>query len=200
MSTNHDHPCNSLDRRSVLCRIARASAWAASAAFGFNALSSLAYAATQDNWRMCEKCNMLFYHGYRKSICPAGGRHAARMSTNYVLPYDVPEGPHAQGAWRFCNRCESLFFVGYTPKGVCPAGQGHVAQGFVFVLPHEVSDRGSADKDWRYCTKCHALFYDHRAEKGRCAAGGGHTADGFNFVLRFHGNLEGDVELHPAQK
>ena len=109
---------------------------------------------------MCETCgNMIFYNGYHKSICGTRHghvRHMAQLSTNYLLPYAVPAGPHAQGAWRFCNECESLFFDGYTPKGVCPGGGGHeglcggkgecptggghVADGFNFVLPRRIGN------------------------------------------------------------
>ena len=172
-------------RRRFLRRAALMGAWSAVATLTIDALSIRAYAATQDNWRSCDKCHMIFYNGYRKSICPAGNRHQASMIANYLLPYDVPATPQAQGAWRFCNKCESLFFDGYTPKGVCPAGQGHVAQGLVFVLRHDVNDR-FADKNWRYCTKCHALFYDHSGkDKGKCPAGGGHVEAGFNFVIEY---------------
>lgn len=52
--------------------------------------------------------------------------------------------------------------------------------------------------NWRYCDKCHAKFFDGYADKGRCPSGGGHHAQGYNFVLRYHGNLEGNVELHPV--
>src|SRR5262249_24520081 len=40
-------------------------AFVACTAAGFPALT---HAATQDNWRQCIKCNMMFFAGYRKSI------------------------------------------------------------------------------------------------------------------------------------
>lgn len=188
------------DRRRFLRSVA--SAWGASAALAVDARSAQAGGATQDQWRKCGKCKMMFYGGYHKSICPAGRRHDAELGANFVLPYNVPETPKAQGAWRFCNKCQSLFFDGYPAKGVCPAGAGHVAQGYVFVLPHDVRDVGYTEKDWRFCNKCDALFYNRDQDKGRCAAaaGGGHVAQGFNFVLRFRGNLENDNVALPAQE
>lgn len=197
MSTTLTDAIDTVSRRRFLRQVAHLGAWGAAATLTIDALSTEVYAATQDNWRMCGKCNMLFYNGYRKSLCPAGRRHEAEVGANFLLPYAVPETAHAQGGWRFCHKCESLFFDGYPAKGACPGGGGHAAQGIVFVLPHDVSDRGYAEKDWRYCIKCHSIFSD-RGSKGRCAAGAAHVAQGFNFVLRFRGNLEGDVQLNPA--
>lgn len=186
------------NRRSFLCRLVSVGTRGTVATLSINALAPHLRAATQDNWRMCGKCNMMFYNGYRKSRCPAGQRHSARVGANFVLPYDVPESGTAQGAWRFCNKCESLFFDGYPNKGKCPGGGGHVAQGYVFVLPHDIRGGGYQEKDWRFCNKCHSMFYDHNQDKGRCPAGAGHVAQGYNFVLRFRGNLEGDTAQNPV--
>jgi hypothetical protein len=170
------------DRRAFLYRLARAGA---TATMGLTVVSSIVSAAMQDNWRLCDKCHMLFHYSYGKGLCPAGSRHHGDMTINYLLPYDVRADAHAQGAWRSCSKCESLFFDGYTPKGSCPGGQGHVAQGPVFVLRHEVNDRFTT-KNWRYCTKCHALFLDKDGkDKGKCAAKGGHSESGFNFSLEY---------------
>ena len=196
----HGGPIDSVSRRNFLNRMALVAANGTAATLAVKAISAHAFAATQNEWRQCQKCNMMFYNGYRKSICPAGQRHSARVGENYVLPYNVPESPNAQGAWRFCNKCESLFFDGYPDKGKCPGGGGHVAQGFVFVLPHDVRDSGYQTKDWRYCNKCHSMFHDEYQNKGRCPTSGAHVAQGFNFVLRFRGNLEGDTAQHPADQ
>ena len=155
-------------------------------------------AATQDNWRLCDKCSAMFYNGYpNKGRCAAGGGHHAK-GNNFLLTYDTPDTPKAQGAWRYCNKCHTLFFDGYAQKGVCAAGGGHTAAGFVFVLPHDIAVRGLNEGMWRYCNKCHSQFYNGDSGKGRCPAGAGHVAQGFNFVLRFRGNLEGDVQLNPV--
>lgn len=184
-------------RRHLLHRLAQTAAWSAALAVGADALSTPVYAATQDNWRMCQKCHAMFFNGYRHGICAAGGRHAANPASNYLLPYNVAETRTAQGGWRFCAKCDSLFFDGYPTKGACPAGGGHAAAGFIFVLPHDVAAGGYTDRNWRFCTKCFAMFFNE-GTAARCAAGGVHTAQGFNFVLRFRGNLEGDVALNPA--
>jgi hypothetical protein len=197
--TLHEYvPARLIDRRDLLHRLALTAAWSVAGVLATATLPTRVHAATQDNWRMCNKCNMMFYAGYRRSICPAGARHDAAVGANFILPYDVGETANAQGAWRFCNKCESLFFDGYPDKGVCARGGGHVAQGFVFVLPHDIRAGGYVEKDWRYCTKCHAIFSNLSGRVGRCAAGAGHAAAGFNFALRFRGNLEGDNVGIPA--
>jgi cytochrome c5 len=145
-----------------------------------------AQAATQDSWRLCNKCHLMFYDGYpNKGRCAAGGGHVA-TGFNFILPYNAPEAKQAQAAWRYCGKCHAMFYDGYPSKGACAAGGGHVAAGFNFVLPHDVPPRGAVQAAWRYCGKCHAMFYDGSPNKGRCAAGGGHVAAGFNFVLRYH--------------
>lgn len=154
---------------------------------------------TQDNWRLCRKCNVLFFKGYpNKGHCPAGGGHAA-TGDNFVLPHDIAETRSAQGAWRYCAKCHAMFFDGYPQKGACPGGGGHAAAGYVFVLPHDIPVRGLVHGDWRFCNKCHTMFFNGSGNKGRCPAGNGHVAQGFNFVLRFRGNLENDVNLVPAE-
>jgi hypothetical protein len=157
-------------------------------------------AATQDGWRYCRKCGVLFFDGFRtKGRCPAGGGHSAQ-GFNFVLPHDTRESSQAQGAWRYCEKCQAMFFDGYPQKGVCASGGGHSAQGFLFVLPHDIRVSGLNQGAWRFCGKCSSMFFDGYPSKGRCAAAGGHSAQGYNFVLRYRGNLEGDVELVPVRE
>ena len=154
------------------------------------ALQSDAAAATQDNWRGCGKCRVMFYNGFpKKGRCIADGEGHSAESKNFILAYAVPETPTAQAAWRFCTRCNALFFDGYSQKGSCPVGGGHIAQGYMFVLPHDVPPRGVVQPQWRYCDKCHAMFYNGTQDKGVCAAGGAHRAAGYNFLLRYRGNF-----------
>ena len=174
-----------VSRRNFLDRMVRLSATGATATFIVGASSRTLEAATQDNWRLCSKCSAQFFNGYpQKGRCPAGGGHAAQ-GFNFVLPYDVPESPQAQGAWRFCNKCNELFFGADPQTGACPTGGGHVAQGFNFVLPHDVPESRVAQPGWRFCCKCNAMYFDGNRSKGRCPVGGGHLAQGFNFVLRY---------------
>ena len=163
-----------------------------------SAFQAPAAAATQDNWRQCRRCTVMFYNGFpKKGRCPAGQAHVAD-SRNFILPHDVSETPTAQSGWRFCSKCFAMFFDGFANKGVCAAGGGHFAQGYMFVLPHDVPPRGVVQANWRYCEKCHAMFFEGAPNVGRCAAGGGHKATGYKFVLRYRGNLEGDVEQRPV--
>ena len=170
------------------------------AALMLSLFSPAASAATQDAWRYCRKCHVMFFDGFpNKGRCAAGGGHVAQ-GFNFILPYNASETKQAQAAWRYCDKCHAMFYDGYPQKGACAAGGGHVAQGFNFVLPHDVPPRGVVQAAWRYCDKCHAMFYDGYPNKGRCAAGGGHVAQGFNFVLRYRGNLENDVQLNPVDE
>jgi uncharacterized paraquat-inducible protein A len=190
-----------MTRRGFFDLAFRISATGAMATTVLGALPSPALAApTQDQWRYCNKCHVLFFDGYaNKGHCPAGGGHRAQ-GFNFILPHDVRETPKAQGAWRYCAKCHAMYFDGYPQKGVCPAGGGHAAAGYVFVLPHDVAADPLHQGAWRYCNKCHAMFYDGYANKGRCPAGGGHVAQGYNFVLRRVGNLENDVEGNPVRE
>ena len=97
-------------------------------------LSASAQAATQDSWRYCRKCHVMFYDGFpNKGRCAAGGGHVAQ-GFNFVLPHDVPPHGVVQAAWRYCDKCHAMFYDGYPNKGRCAAVGGHVAQGFNFVL------------------------------------------------------------------
>jgi hypothetical protein len=184
---------HAISRRNFVERMARYTAIGAASTFIVSALPTKALAATQDRWRYCQKCHVMFFNGYDGGRCAAGGRHVAQ-GYNFILPYGIPESGNAQAAWRFCNKCHAMFFDGYAQKGACPSGGGHVAQGYNFVLPHDVPLRGVVQGTWRYCEKCHAMFFDGYQDKGRCAAGDGHVAQGYNFVLQFQGNPENDVQ------
>jgi hypothetical protein len=174
------------------------------AALMLSLFSPAASAATQDAWRQCRKCNVMFYDGFSdKGSCAAVDGHGGHVAQgfNFILPYNAQETKQAQAAWRYCNKCHAMFYDGYPNKGRCASGGGHRAQGFNFALPHDVPRRGMHQGNWRYCDKCHAMFYDGGPNKGRCAGGyGGHVAVGFNFVLRYSGNQEKDVELNPVNE
>jgi hypothetical protein len=196
--TDRDHAFRDVSRRSFLKRMVRLTITGATAPIILSAFTEKAFSASQDSWRHCRKCRVMFFDGYpQKGRCAAGGGHVAQ-GYNFILSYNIPESGYAQAAWRFCNRCHGMFFDGYPRKGACPSGDGHVAQGYNFVLPHDVPWRGAVQAAWRYCDKCHAMFFNGYRDKGRCAAGGGHVAQGYHFVLRFRGNLEDDVQLISA--
>jgi hypothetical protein len=100
-------------------------------------------ANAQANWRLCRKCDGLFWRGYpTDGVCPAGNGHdpgapgPGGIYQNYVLTHDVPASPTAQDAWRFCVKCYGLFFFGYSTNGRCPAGNEHKEAGYNFVLDH----------------------------------------------------------------
>jgi len=47
----------------------------------------------QDNWRLCQKCEGLYFAGGPRSSCPAGGEHAHQAGTSYVLSDSAPSLP-----------------------------------------------------------------------------------------------------------
>jgi hypothetical protein len=133
----------------------------------------------QDNWRNCNKCSTLFFNGYRRGRCPAGGAHAGD-NRNYKMAHDSP-GP-GQPDWRFCNKCDAMFYDAYPEKGACSAGGPHVAQGFNFRLRFD--NRAPGEQEWRFCSKCRVIFHNRGGtNQGVCAAGGGHVAAGNRYVL-----------------
>jgi uncharacterized protein with PIN domain len=91
---------------------------------------------TQQAFRFCSKCEVLFWDGSAdKGVCAAGAGHAA-AGFNFVLPHEVPEPSTAQQDWRFCVKCEAMYWDGSPNKGVCAATGTHEAAGFNFILPH----------------------------------------------------------------
>jgi hypothetical protein len=167
---------NEVSRRDFFDRLLKAGITGAIAAVVPNAVFGAP--PTQNNWRNCRKCSTLFFNGYRKGRCPAGGAHSGD-NRNYKITYNS-SGP-GQGNWRFCNKCDAMFFNGYPNKGVCPAGGPHFAQGYNFTLRFDAQAIG--EPDWRFCNKCEVIFFNRDSNVGVCAAGEGHVAQGYHFVL-----------------
>jgi hypothetical protein len=126
-----------------------------------------AEAGSQNEWRFCTKCHVMFYNGYAISQnnptntgrCAAGGSHLPQ-GWEFFLDYDSSRTNNAalnpggvatkQYDWRFCNRCFSLFWAGDTrpdgkpgKRGVCPVGGAHQEQGFNFGLYYTTNTRKS---------------------------------------------------------
>jgi hypothetical protein len=91
-------------------------------------------ATAQDRWRLCGKCNLMFYEGYTGGSCPAGGSHEANGAV-FTLPHSIAPTASSQGNWRYCDKCHAMFFNG-DGGGRCATGGQHRAQGLIFVLPH----------------------------------------------------------------
>jgi hypothetical protein len=80
----------------------------------------------QDNWRWCNKCQVLAYAGFPSlGACAAGGSHDHSGSGDYVLIQDVPVGGNEQDNWRWCNKCQALAFAGNPSPGPCADGGSH---------------------------------------------------------------------------
>jgi hypothetical protein len=95
---------------------------------------------TQDQWRFCKKCYLLFYHGNNQiqGVCEAGGGHLVDGYV-FVLQHDTLSTLTTQDQWRRYKKCDVLFYDGASDKGLCAAGGAHVADGFNFVLPHDLT-------------------------------------------------------------
>lgn len=147
-------------------------AWPATDLFPEYQMESLA--ATQDNWRWCEKCQGLFFAGIGLGVCPAGGAHVKTGSGNYALMHDSKLG-YGQGSWRWCKACQGLFHAG--PPGKCPAGGGHdkSASGEYRLLLN--SPYAEHQQHWRFCKKCQGLFFEGK-KASVCPAGGAHDMSG----------------------
>ena len=80
----------------------------------------------QDNWRWCNKCQVLAFAGFPSlGACAAGGSHEHSGSGDYVLIQDVPVGGNEQDNWRWCNKCQALAFAGNPSPGPCADGGSH---------------------------------------------------------------------------
>jgi hypothetical protein len=141
---------------------------------------SLTIGDAQSNWKLCSKCQGLFYSGISSGVCPAGGSHQAAGSANYSLLHDV-RGSSGQDNWHWCSKCQGLAYAGVS-SGVCPAGANHDSSSYDYVLLHDVA-MTDAQANWRWCNKCQGLLcagtYD-----GVCPAGGTHNvqSDDYNMI------------------
>jgi hypothetical protein len=140
---------------------------------------------TQNNWRGCNKCSVVFFNGFTdiKGACPGGpGGHVAE-SFNFQLPFGVPETATAQANWRGCDKCSGLFFAGFGDARNCPGGGNHQADSQNFVLPHDILGTRTDQPGWGGCNKCSCLFFNGFPDKGHCQGGDGHVMQSFPFVL-----------------
>jgi len=128
----------------------------------------------QSNWRWCRNCQGLFYGGnIASSRCPAGGRHTATGSWNYIVPFVAGTG--TQDGWRWCATCQGLFYALNSTSGTCPAGGGHNHRGS---YEYRVAfSPATGQEGWRWCNKCQGLFYGGFSNS-RCPAGGAHSQAG----------------------
>ncbi len=137
------------------------------------------YTIGQDNWRMCKKCQGMFFAGNPGSKCPAGGSHDATSSGNYDIPQGMPNWASVPGQsnWRWCKKCQGMFFGGNATDGVCPAGgtHNHTGSGDYKLI---FNAWGSpAQSNWRMCKKCQGLFFAGNSGS-KCPAGGSHDSSG----------------------
>jgi hypothetical protein len=134
---------------------------------------------TQQQWRLCSKCNSIFYAGAGSSgTCAAGGAHTAdffdcppicfslvidQPATKAKGAKDAAKTGQAERGWRRCRKCQCLYFAGGSAGGVCPADQNghdgdHVTQ--YQVLIRSIHNRRDADTRMKRCRKCQCLFRD----------------------------------------
>ena len=108
----------------------------------------------QAGWRLCSRCQGLFYSGNGLGGCPAGGSHAVSANDSYVLPTSGPGQP----GWSWCNQCQGLFYSGVN-LGVCPTPHSHAAADGSLSYQVPTFNFGGGQAGWTWCNKCRGLFY-----------------------------------------
>ena len=141
----------------------------------------------QSNWRVCRKCQGLFF-GFDLGVCPAGGPHDPGQSLDLLLD-DQPSDP-GEHNWRWCHLCSGLFFAGNPTTGWCPApaAGGHTydpSGDYSLLQPSAVSSSDFTYSWWR-CHRCQGLVSAGNFTSGCCPAGGGHDYTGSEeYVIRY---------------
>jgi hypothetical protein len=132
----------------------------------------------QDNWRICDKCQGLFFGGgIANSLCPAGGTHGAPArsgSGNYSLAQNIVGDPTHQENWRLCDRCQGLFYGPGIANSRCPVGGTHSGRGNYSLAQNIAADPKRQD-GWRWCNRCQGLFFGATVTMSHCPATGAHS-------------------------
>jgi hypothetical protein len=80
-------------------------------------------AGDYDDWRMCRKCQGLFFQDWTTpSACAGGGTHDPAGSPDYFL---AKNAPLMSASWAQCARCSAAFDA--SQGSACPAGGAHQA-------------------------------------------------------------------------
>ena len=120
---------------------------------------------TQEGWRQCSTCRILFFAHHPASgfgVCPGGGPHLP-SPTRYRVPLGVEVRGVRQGGWSWCMHCMALYARVRGSRGVCPGARdprdrGHVnfSGGYAAFL-----DNGGEDQEsgWRWCSRCMGMFH-----------------------------------------
>lgn len=175
-------PAGEVHRRAAL----RTMALGGVALFALTGLTGVAAALTgetltQDGWRRCRKCQILFFALDRNGglgVCPAGGTHQP-SNDFYLLQMGREIAGVRQGGWSWCMNCMGLYARVHGNMGLCPAAAGSASRehvnfsgGYAVPLGDGGEDR---EASWRWCSKCMGMFYAGRGG-GRCPDG--HSHDG----------------------
>jgi hypothetical protein len=81
----------------------------------------------QKGWRLCSRCQGLFFGGNAGSVCPsAAGGHVAASGDYVLLPYKL--NAPGQSGWKWCGKCQELYFS-RTAGSTCPSGGQHATPG-----------------------------------------------------------------------
>jgi hypothetical protein len=169
-----------IHRRAAL----KSMAMAGVAALALAPLASMASAftgetTTQEGWRRCRKCHVLFFaldETLRLGVCADGGSHVPSRPF-YLMRRGRERAGVQQGGWSWCMRCTSLYARHGAGLGVCPAGDernpGHDNYSGAYVAVFEDEADKNRQGGWRWCSKCFAMF-DAEDGNGECPDGGEH--------------------------
>ncbi len=96
---------------------------------GYSVVLGVTSAPGQHDWRLCQKCQGLFYapslmFDYNPFRCPAGGEHDGSRSGDYSLVMNDPTSP-GQYDWQLCRKCQGLFYGPNQSSSRCPVGGQH---------------------------------------------------------------------------
>jgi hypothetical protein len=106
----------------------------------------------QSGWRICRKCQGLFYGPNKNnSNCPAGGTHDDTGSPQYTLRFSGANSPPAASdGWLWCSKCESLFYATAQTNSNCPDVSGG---------PTHDGSASSAYSMWQYDRSVFTVSY-----------------------------------------
>jgi hypothetical protein len=97
---------------------------------------------SQNDWRHCAWCGVLYYSGNGTGACAARSNgagnplgHEPGASFNYLLMYNNEASGGTlsyQDGWAYCDACHILFYGPRTEASLCPADGGHHGPNFTW--------------------------------------------------------------------
>jgi hypothetical protein len=126
-------------------------------------------AGDYDDWRMCAKCQGLFFQDWTTpSPCAGSGTHDPAGSPDYFLARNAQ---FMSAAWSQCAACSAAFIA--SQGSVCPAGGAHQAVAGQTWGLDRVNLPAPGEQQWQWCILC-AMLVPAGGGTGVCPAGPRH--------------------------